>query len=698
VSEIISLKEKAYSWYKLGISIIATRKVVDKGKTKYIPMIEWRKFIDTPMSREQFDTQSWNKANGYSLVLGKLSDSKHLILIDFDDHDNTGVWKESDFTDCTSYVEKSPHGYHILMLSNLEVKTVKSYKEVELLAAGHISHMYDSPIKDLPLLLVNDGKITFDEIISKFKIKPKHLDMSDLKNIPTEELLVRGVEHGERNDRCLFIASKLRIEGKTQTDVGILLTEWNKLNPEPLSSNDLDTIVRSAFKNSSPYYQSLMKIKKDGLKFDAIAMRGKVYDSLVSKEVFACLPSGELYIYQGGIYIGEGFPEQVIKTATEEAFSKEYRSYDYEQIWDRIRASSPVAEDFFKNVPLNLVCLENGILDLNTYELMQFTPNIHFLNKVATKYDSSAVCPLIDQKMAEWLESPDHVKAIYEFLGFCLWREYTYEKAFFFIGEGENGKSTLLNLIIAFLGYKNISHVPIQALSENFKIATLYGKLANIADEISTNALTDSSKFKELTGRSWLAAFKKFIQYPTNFVNYAKLIYASNQLPITNDLTYAFFRRPTIFKFNNVFSKENGKRDDQLIDKLTIDSELSGLLNRALEGLKRLQGKREFSVEQETNETQEMWNIDTVHDFAMSMLRESPNNQLTAKEVYAPYEKFCKEKGQSPINIQCFFTRLHKSIKFYRMRKMVKGIRDYTYIGIRFASDNKDENLEGWSQ
>ena len=686
------MKDNAYRWFQLGISVLATHKVTDKGRTKYIPLAEWRKYINEPMTRGQFETQEWNKADGYSLVLGKLSDSKYLILIDFDDHDNAGIWKESDFTDCTSYVEKSPHGYHILMLSDLEVKTIKNYKEVELLSTGHISHMYDSPIKDLPLLLVKDGRITFDEIITKFKIKPKHLDVSSIKNIPTSELLTRSVEFGERNNRCLFMASRLRIEGRTQLDVGLLLTEWNKLNSEPLSSLDLDTIVRSAFKSLRPYYQSL----KDGCKFDVIVARGAVFDEVIATEKFACLPSGELYIYQNGVYLAQGIPEQFINEITVKVFNDKYTAYDYQQILGRIKAISPVSEDFFENVPLNLVCLENGILDLNTKELKAFTPHIHFLNKVSTKYDPSATCPLIDKVMTEWLESPKHIQAIYEFLGFCLWREYTYEKAFFFIGEGENGKSTLLNLIIAFLGHKNVSHVPIQALGESFKLATLYGKLANIADELSTNALTDSSKFKELTGRSWIAAFKKFIQYPTNFMSYAKMIYATNQLPTTNDLTYAFFRRPTIFRFNNVFSKENGKRDDQLIDKLTIDSELSGLLNRALEGLKRLQENREFSVEQEISEAQEMWNIDTVHDFATSMLREAPDSKLTAIEIYQPYEVFCKEKGQTPLDTQNFFIRLRKSIKFYRMRIMTKSKRNYVYIGIRLKTNDSDEDIEGF--
>ena len=73
---------------------------------------------------------------------------------------------------------------------------------------------------------------------------------------------------------------------------------------------------------------------------------------------------------------------------------------------------------------------------------------------------------------------------------------------------------------------------------------------------------------------------------PFDFRNYAKLIYSANQIPQSDDITYAYFKRWIILIFDRIFIKDD--KDSNLIDKLTTDSELSGLLNLALIALRQL--------------------------------------------------------------------------------------------------------------
>jgi putative DNA primase/helicase len=702
---IPSLKSKASKWFKQGINVLATQKVTRDGKTNLVPFIAWAGWQSKFMEKIDFEDQPWSKADGYALILGKLKTGQYLSLFDFDDKQGLGLWKDSDFRDCDSYCEKTPHnGYHILMLSEKEPKNVKDYKELEFLNSGHITHVYDAPIRDLPLAVREDANITFDQLVEKFHLKPRDLLLEDIKKKPAEELLALGVEIGLRDDVAFVIACKLRFEEKNSLEAGLLLTDWNKLNDPPLSTTQLNDKIKSAYKNPNPYYQTLKKIVKNGAcKVDVIERRNAVYLRLKKENHFACLPNQELYIYQDGVYISHEIPEQIVKLAVETEFDKDYSKNDYEQVLDRIKASSPVDEDHFDHVPLELVCFRNGILNLETRQLSEHSPSVPFLNKIDVKYDPEAKCPEYDKRILEWVASEQHTMAIDEFIGYCLWRKYTYEKSFFFIGEGENGKTTLLSLIVKFLGEKNVSHIPVQELSAPFKLVLLYGKLANIADELSTRALSDTAKYKEVTGRSPIKGDIKFKQYGIDFVSYAKMIFATNQLPATTDYSHAFFRRAEIFHFDNVFSEENGNRDEHLLEKLTTDEELSGLLNRALDGLKRLQTNRKFSIESKSEETQEQWSLDPVKDFAENIVAGVGIGveEVPCSELFAEFNKFCTERGDQPINERSFGFKLRKhlsakGIRFKRTLRQKDGKREYVYSGIVLRSTEETENVKAY--
>lgn len=67
---------------------------------------------------------------------------------------------------------------------------------------------------------------------------------------------------------------------------------------------------------------------------------------------------------------------------------------------------------------------------------------------------------------------------------------------------------------------------------------------------------------------------------PFEFENYAKLVFSANEIPQSEDTSYAYFRRWIIFFFENVFEGDNN--DPNLIDRLTTETEMSGLLNLSL--------------------------------------------------------------------------------------------------------------------
>jgi len=182
-----------------------------------------------------------------------------------------------------------------------------------------------------------------------------------------------------------------------------------------------------------------------------------------------------------------------------------------------------------------------------------------------------------------------------EMFGYCLYKDYPFAKAFMLIGSGANGKSTLMKLLEKFLGEDNIATPSLQdLLRDKFAKVELFGKLANIHADLSSEKLENTGTFKMLTGGDTVYGQKKF-KDPIKFKNHAKLIYSANELPRTDDRTDAFFRRWIVIDFPNQFTSNDEFTNPDLPYSIIDEEEMSGLLNWALDGLERILDQGGFS-------------------------------------------------------------------------------------------------------
>jgi len=285
----------------------------------------------------------------------------------------------------------------------------------------------------------------------------------------------------------------------------------------------------------------------------------------------------------------------------------------------------------------NLIPLENGVFDLDLNELRPYTSDFMFFNKIPVKYNPEADCPLIKNFHKEITNSEEDITILEEVLGFCLYRDYFIAKSLMLAGGGSNGKSTWLALAKRFLGKENVSGRSLQDLEEHrFAKADLHTKLTNIYADLPDKALFRTGMFKMLTGRDLIAAEKKH-RDTFHFVNYAKLMFSANKVPESPfDNSEAFFRRWIIIVFPNVFTGEDA--DPQILDKLTTEEELSGLLNLALTGLKRLLKNGVFSHSKTTEEIKEDYirKSSPIAAFAMDCLETDSDAFIVKKELFNP--------------------------------------------------------------
>ena len=209
--------------------------------------------------------------------------------------------------------------------------------------------------------------------------------------------------------------------------------------------------------------------------------------------------------------------------------------------------------------------------------------------------------------------------------------------------EGSNGKSTILNLVKKLLGKENYTCLDLRELETTFKPAELYGKLANLGDDISAKYLDNSSKFKKcVSGESFLVERKN--AHPFEMECYATQIFCANEIPAVSDKTDGFGRRITIVPFNAKFSKTDPDYDPFIESKLMSDEAMEYFLKIAIDGLKRLLFNSKFTKsdvsETEKNEYMKFNNN------VLEWFDTDPKVENEAvPDVYMAYSVWCSMNG-----------------------------------------------------
>ena len=302
----------------------------------------------------------------------------------------------------------------------------------------------------------------------------------------------------------------------------------------------------------------------------------------------------EIYLYEGGYYrVDYGIIKKEIIDITESSVS----SHTREEIIKVIKEKTYMERKYFSVEP-EYINLKNGIYNVRSKEFSNHDPDKLFLHQIPASYNKDADCPKIKEFLNQILDE-ESIKVVQEWFGYCLYRKYFIKKAIIFVGEKDTGKTTVLKLKARFLGGDNISGVSLQKISsDKFALSNLYQKHANIYDDLSFKDINDNGTFKMLAGNGPTTAERKFGDQ-FQFENYAKLTFSCNKIPkILDSDDEAYFSRWIIIRFEH----SSKKPDKFLIDKITTNEELSGLLNFALEGLERILHNQNFSYSKSAEE------------------------------------------------------------------------------------------------
>ena len=418
----------------------------------------------------------------------------------------------------------------------------------------------------------------------------------------------------------------------------------------------------------------------------------KLVDDLLAEYSFKTMRDNEeCLVYEDGVYTPLG--EATVKEECEKRVPKKFMtSHAVNEVIGHIKRGTYVERKKF-NGEKWVLNLESGLYDVRVNKLSPHSPEFLSTIRIPVTYAPSAGCPQIQKFFTEVLREED-VPVIEELFGYCLIPDYTIQRAFLFIGDGANGKSTLLELLKGFIGRDNCSNIALQALeNQRFAAADLFGKLVNIYADLPSTKMPHVGLFKMLTGGDTIGAEKKF-RDRFSFNNYARLVFSTNRPPeVENEDSLAFWRRWVFINFPNKF--EGDKADKLLLQKLTQKNELSGLLNIALRGLERLANRQEYSYEISSSEVADWYQkaANPIYAFVEDACKPDPDAWISKDALYAAFLEYCDKHNIPRIGKESFGKVLKnaKNIHVVSQRHGPMGAQVYGWQGIRLR---EGEELE----
>lgn len=358
----------------------------------------------------------------------------------------------------------------------------------------------------------------------------------------------------------------------------------------------------------------------------------------------------EMFVYRGGMYKRAEneviYPE--IQRILGEHITKNAKTETFHKIADM--TSHP--RSVFYSAPLNFIPLANGVYDFEKKELLPHDSKYRFTYQFPVQYNADAECPLTYSFMNQVL-TPEQYQLVEEWIGYYFYRLYAFKKAIIFVGEGDTGKTTLLETIIHLLGPTNISSVSLHKMSsDKFAAAHLYEKHGNIVDELSAKDVSDTGNFKIATGGGSISGEYKFGNQ-FSFQNFAKFTFACNRIPDVADFDdEAYFNRWMVVRFGNPITT----KIPNFIQQLTTEEERSGLFNMAMKGLQRLLDNGGFTYPKSAVDTkiEMMKSGSSIAIFTAEQIEQEVGHELSKADMYDAYTNFCAERGLSAETMDMF--------------------------------------------
>jgi putative DNA primase/helicase len=302
----------------------------------------------------------------------------------------------------------------------------------------------------------------------------------------------------------------------------------------------------------------------------------------------------------------------------------------------------------------------NGTLDLRTGELLAHDRK-RLITKVGpVEYDPAAEAPAFMAFLKCIFDSrPGLIEFVQRAVGYSLTGSVAERVLFILYGLGRNGKTTLLEALMAALG-DYAARTPADTLlakrdgSIPNDVARLKGSRLAAASEADQNRRLAEATIKGLTGGDRLIArFMRgeWFEFQPTF----KLWLATNHKPIIKGTDPAIWDRIRLIPFTVRIPEE--EQDKALIDKLRAEG--SGILRWAVEGCLAWQ-RDGLGMAEEVEAATVSYRLeqDVLGQFLTERCYEAADTWVSKDDLFQAYEKWCEGNREQAVGKREFGTRI----------------------------------------
>lgn len=416
----------------------------------------------------------------------------------------------------------------------------------------------------------------------------------------------------------------------------------------------------------------------------------------VDEKDYICIEDS-FYKYDEGIW--NTVSHQIMSSEISNAYLFKYEPINTHQIKEIMRVIRDETVNFYKEDILkvfhpkakNEVNLKDGILSLSTMTMRLYQKNDFAFFKLPFSYDPNKeiMCPSFknflittfgfDEEGKDPEEFKELVYFLQEWFGYSLVLGNKLHLALIMVGDGRNGKGTLINTWTKIVGKWNSSFVDISGINDRQEICMTKNKLINFSTDLMDGQQLDTGTMKSAIAGE-IVTGKEVYKKPETFQFTSKIIIATNELPYLKNVSHAVSERIHVLPFNRVFTSKN--KDVNIGDK--IEKELEGIFAWAIRGLVRLRARGKFVIPKICNDSLNdyLYEQDPIKLWLDEENVRSLDCKSEKKQVYYHYRGHCRESNKKPLGKIKFYKRL-KKMGFDEIRSSEKRY----FLGIKLPYD-----------
>lgn len=464
-----------------------------------------------------------------------------------------------------------------------------------------------------------------------------------------------GLDESEGRNNALF-AHRMKIHELNQWQ-SILRFINNNIFAQPLPEEEFQTISRDVKVNAG--------VNSEPEVADYILNRYKAVSFI-----------GKLYWFEDQRYMQD--EDKLKRLVFNEVGLMKTRYVD--EIIKQMKYRAPIIDPskIFDIKFQNGILREGEFIEVDYQEFTPYSIDIPY-------YEDAEPVEIVDQYLDQLTSNdPEYKKRLLEILAHPLIVNKEFKrllaKFFIFVGDGGNGKGTLLYIIRSILGQKNCSALSIKNMTDERYFTTMQNKLVNLGDDVQDEAINNEQmKILKNISTCDFVTTRNLFEQSRDIELTVSLIFTSNHILKSFEKGEAYKRR---VDWLPMYTKPT-KKDAKFIEKITTPEALQYWVRLLVEGYQRLYKNKGFTESELVTKFNEEYHhinnncLEFLHDFEPEYFIGK-----RAPEAYEEYKIWAEENGLNEHSKKLFQESMKKvlNLEIRKTNKNNRSIRAYAEI------------------